>query len=198
MLDIVDVINLPVGCEENLFATFSMKQPDTFFKGNRSISIFPKAKERQVAIFQSEPKGELVCQLMTNSSSVRYLARPGRVLGTASISLQDLMKPDSSLSYERWIELFPNSGTLSSQPINLRIALSFTPPVQAPFMLHLVKAHRQGKGWTCIVDDAGNEIMSLQMRCIKLIQTAILIHRKHFAFRVASCQFCTENNTQLF
>ncbi|KAF2324173.1 hypothetical protein GH714_009210 [Hevea brasiliensis] len=63
----------------------------------------------------------------------------------------------SSLTAKQWEETFGSSLS------NYALLCLFTSPVQAPFMLHLVKTHQQGKVWTRMVDEANNEIMRLQM-----------------------------------
>ncbi|EEF35015.1 glycine-rich domain-containing protein 1 [Ricinus communis] len=139
MLEIVGVGDLPAEHRGNLIATFSKKQPDTFFHGKTRLNISFDTGEKQIAVFQCEPVGELVCELASYSPTVLRAASPAKMLGTASISLQDLVKPGSPLSVEKWFELMPHSRTVGSQPINLRIAISFTPPILAPFIMNLVK-----------------------------------------------------------
>lgn len=173
------VRDLPDGHKGSLLVTLSKKQPDLLFNCRRRLSILSETGEKQVAVFRCEPTGEFVCELVSYSPSVLHIARPAKVLGTISISLKDLMKPGSPLSIEKWFELVPSSGLVGSKPINLRIALSFTPPVLLPFVLHMVQTRpfsscffplsgrfHHGKNWTCIKDETGNEIINLQMRCI--------------------------------
>ncbi|GAV72026.1 LOW QUALITY PROTEIN: DUF1399 domain-containing protein, partial [Cephalotus follicularis] len=176
MVEIVEVRNLlDMYDEGSLFGIISKKQPDMLFKTKRITSILSKAGERNVIIFQCEPTGDLFVELMSNSGST--LPSPINTLGTASISLKDLVNPLSQLSVENWFELMPGCGVVGAMPIHLRIAISFTPPVPAPYELHMVQPgpfsgscflpvrgrfqHTKSK---VFADEAGNEIISVQMR----------------------------------
>ncbi|CAK7347306.1 unnamed protein product [Dovyalis caffra] len=177
MVEIVEVRDLPAGHNGSLSVILGKKQPDSYFNGRR-MSIFSETGEKDVAVFRCKPTGELIFKLMSHPPSLLHIASPAKMLGTTSISLHDLMKPGSPLSIEKWFALLPNSGIVGSKPVRLRIAFSFTPSVQAPLLLHMVQTRacatscffplpgtfQQGKIWTCIEDEDGNEIINLLMR----------------------------------
>ncbi|KAJ6337670.1 hypothetical protein OIU76_007366 [Salix suchowensis] len=168
MVEIVEVRDLPAEHDGGLSVILGKKRPDLYFNGRR-MSILYKAGKRDEAVFRCEPTGELIFKFLSYPSSVSHIASPARMLGTASISLYDLMKTASPLSIEKWFALTTNSGTVGSKPVNLWIALSFTPPVQAPSLLHMVQTRpctscffplsrrfQQDETWTRVVDEDGN------------------------------------------
>ncbi|XP_059629772.1 glycine-rich domain-containing protein 1-like [Cornus florida] len=171
MLEIIGVRNLPAGHTGSLILYFNKKQPDLLFNTRRRLNISCESGKKQVAAFQCEPSGELLIELVSYSGLQK-------MLGTTLISLQD-PNSVSKLSVENWFELVPDSGIVGSKPISLQIALSFTTPFPAPYDLHMALAHRfsissfsplsteklqHAKSWTCIVNEAGNEIINIQMR----------------------------------
>ncbi|KAK6257129.1 hypothetical protein QUC31_000588 [Theobroma cacao] len=137
MLEIVGVRDLPHGHKGSLFVTISKKQPDIIFNCKRSLSILSETREKQVTVFQCEPRGDLVFELMTPSALA--ITRAAKKLGTTSISLKDLVNPVSQLSMEKWFDLVSNSVLADSKPTSLRIAFSFTPPIPATYVLHSVQ-----------------------------------------------------------
>ncbi|KAF9687414.1 hypothetical protein SADUNF_Sadunf02G0091000 [Salix dunnii] len=176
LVEIVEVRDLTAEHNGGLSVIRNKKQPDLYFNGRR-MSILSKAGKKDVAVFRCEATGKLIFKLMSYPSSVSHVASPAKMLGTASISLHDLMKTGSPLSIEKWFAMMPNSGIVGSKPVNLWIALSFTPPVQAPSLLHMVQTRpciscffplsgrfQQDKTWTRVVDEDGNKIINLQMR----------------------------------
>ncbi|KAJ9177456.1 hypothetical protein P3X46_012674 [Hevea brasiliensis] len=177
LLEFVSVKNLPEGHKGCLFVRFSKKQPDVFFNAKQKLTILSESEEKQVASFQCEPKGELIFELISHSPSNLLVKNAFKTMGTASLSLQDFVNPISKLSIEKRVELLPSSGNLSSKPICLQIAVSFTVPIQAPYVLHMVHSQSLSKSsclfpfpvqhakiWTHINDEYGSEIISLQMR----------------------------------
>ncbi|KAH7567611.1 hypothetical protein ACOSP7_010395 [Xanthoceras sorbifolium] len=168
MVEIVAVKNLPAGHRGSLFVTCSKKQPDAHFNTKRKLSILSETGKKEIGLFPCEPTGELVFQLMSYSPSETELSmvKVVELLGTVSISLQDFMNPISELWIEKWFQLQPNSGVFGSKPINLCIAVSFTSPIPAPYGLQLAPPgrFRQAKGWTYVIDEAGNEVIKIQMR----------------------------------
>lgn len=185
-MEIVGVKNLPEGHKGCLFVRFSKKQPDVFFNTRQKLTILAESEEKQVASFQCEPKGELIFELISHSPSNLLGHKAFRTMGTASLSLQDYLNPVSTLSVEKWVELLPSSGNLSSKPICLRIAVSFTVPIQAPYVLHMVHPKslsisscffplpgkvQHDKIWTHITDENDTEVISLQMRypCVYIL-----------------------------
>ncbi|RWR77881.1 glycine-rich domain-containing protein 1 [Cinnamomum micranthum f. kanehirae] len=188
LLEIVGVRNLPVGHKGSLVVSVCKSQPDLLFKAERRLTVFSESGEKHVAAFRCEPAGELLFRLKSHMPSNLSISRKAKTLGTTSISLQELSGPDSKLSIQKWFELVPNLGTTDSMPICLHIAASFTVPVVAPHVLHMVRSHplsvntcflpipgrvQQLRGWTCVVDDTGKEIISMQMRNSKEAKTGI-------------------------
>ncbi|XP_077234056.1 glycine-rich domain-containing protein 1-like [Tasmannia lanceolata] len=172
-LEIVGIRNLPDGHKGNLFVSFSKSQPDIFFNTSRTLCISSECGEKHVSFFQCEPNGELMFALISYSPSYLPISRRSKTMGMVSISLQDLLEPDSKLSVEKWFELTPNSG------ISLHIAVSFSVPALTPHVLHVIRSRpfsadicyfplagrgQQLRRWTCVVDCTASEIMSLQMR----------------------------------
>jgi hypothetical protein len=177
MMEIVGVKDLPVGSKNNLFISFGKKQPDLILNTRKRMSVSSESGERQVAVFQCEPTGELVFDLMTSLSFNLPIARQVEVLGSTSISLSSLLNP--KLSVENWFELMPTSGVTDSEPISLRIALSLTAPIPAPYVVQMVQMcpisksscfiplpgrSHHANSWTCVLDEAGNEAISFLMR----------------------------------
>ena len=182
LLEIVGVKNLPVGHKGSLYVSFSKTQPDTIFNGKRRLTIFSESGEKQVASFQCEPTGELLFQLISHSPSNLPnlpIPRPSKKMGSTSLSLREFLSPISRLSVEKWLELVPSSGNVGAKPICLRIAISFTVPAIAPRIFHTVCSRpflrsscffplpgriQHAKRWTRVIDEAGSEVISLQMR----------------------------------
>ncbi|KAK9285971.1 hypothetical protein L1049_025173 [Liquidambar formosana] len=179
LLEIVGIRNLPEAHKGSLFVSFSKRQPDTFFNAKRRLSILSESGDKQVAFFQCEPAGELLFELISHSPSNLPLSKPSKPMGSTTFSLQEFLDPVTKLSVEKWLELVPSSGNSSSKPISLRIAVSFTVPAVAPYVLRMVRSRpfsksscffplpgrvHHAKSWTRIIDEAGTEIISLQMR----------------------------------
>ncbi|GLT60559.1 hypothetical protein SLA2020_333210 [Shorea laevis] len=176
MLEIVGVRDLPHGHKGSLFATLH-KKGDTFFNIKRRLSIFSETRRKWVTLFQCEPAGELVFELMSHGPSALAIAKHAKTLGTTIISLTDLVNPVSQLSVEKWFSLESGSGFSGSKPISMRIALSFTPPRPAPYQLHMVQ--RGSFSNSCffplprkllhlrssrIVDETDSEVITMEMR----------------------------------
>ncbi|KAI4328100.1 hypothetical protein L6164_020485 [Bauhinia variegata] len=181
-LEFVAVKNLPEGQKGSLFVLFSKSQPDAFFNAKRKLSILSESGVKQVASFQCEPTGELLFELVSQSSSNLSIRKSSKTLGSASYSMRDHLDPISKLSVEEWLELLPLSGNMSSKPISLRVAISFTPPAPAPYMLEMIQSRpfsknscfftlpirpQHAKSWTHFTDEAGSKVVSLQMRDLK-------------------------------
>ncbi|KAA8538218.1 hypothetical protein F0562_027959 [Nyssa sinensis] len=177
LLEIVGVKNLPAEHTGSLVLSLSKKQPDILSNTRRRLSILCESGKKQVADFQCEPTGELLLELMSYSPS--NLSGFPKILGTTLISLENLLNPVFKLSVENWFELEPASEVVGPEPISLRIALSCTAPVPAPYVMHMVWAHRfsksslffplpervrHAKSWTSVVDETGNQVISIQMR----------------------------------
>lgn len=181
LLEFVGVKNLPEGQEGDIFVLFSKSQPDAFFDGKRRLTILSQSREKQVASFQCEPTGELLFELASYSSSKSSVRKSTKTIASASFSLQDYLDPVSKLHVEKWFELVPSSGTVSSKPILLRVAISFSVPVPTPYKLKMTLSppsseneclfnppvrSQYANSWTHVTDENGNRIISLQMRYI--------------------------------
>lgn len=179
MLDIVDVRDLPSGHKSKLVVSFKKKEQDVFFNVQRQLRISSVSEEKQVAVFQCEVTGELVFELISCNRFNFPKAQPGKVLGTTSVNLESLLNVASKLPMEKWFDLTPRNGVKYLKPISMRIALSATPPIPAPYELSMVCTHpllkssfsywlpgkfQKMKNWTTIVDEPGNEIIRMQMR----------------------------------
>ncbi|PRQ20906.1 hypothetical protein RchiOBHm_Chr7g0233251 [Rosa chinensis] len=137
MLEVVAVRNLPTKHKGSLFVSLSKKQPDFFFSTRRTIEISSDSEEKEVSVFQSQPTGELLFELMSHSSSILPISKSPILLGTSEITLDNLVNPLSTLQVKKWLELMPNSGVLVLNPISLCIALSWTTPIPSLYILHI-------------------------------------------------------------
>ncbi|KAL9245912.1 hypothetical protein vseg_019509 [Gypsophila vaccaria] len=183
-LECVEIKNLPEDHKDNLIVSFSKKQTDMLFNINRSLTISSESGEKQVAYFQCEPTGEFLFELKSESSSDKLKPKSSKVLGSCSLSLQELVSSRSQLSAEKWLTVDPVAGLKISEPILLHVSVSFTPPTPAPQVFHL--GHSQdslrflksssllpllktgkvnhAKTQTYVTDDVGKVALSLQMR----------------------------------
>lgn len=173
ILEIVGIKNLPDAYKGKVFVVFTKTQPDSLFNAERRLTVLSEScGEKQVALFQCEPTGELSFQLMSSKS---------KSLGFTSLSLSEFLFPVTKLSVEKWLELTPTKRGKEDDPnpISLRVAVSFTPPIRSPTVLHLVQARpslkdscffpligkvRLAKSFTRVVDETETEVISLQMR----------------------------------
>ncbi|CAL9205448.1 unnamed protein product [Musa hybrid cultivar] len=180
LLEIVEIKNLPDCQKGDLFVSFSKKKPDVLFYGG-TLSIQSESGKKHVASFKCEPTGEMILALTSKLNSKICLSRRASIIGTTSISLQDLMNPDSELSIEKWIELKSHSRTMDTEPVFLWVAMSFTVPVPAPFEFRMFKTHpistntcflplsgkEMFRSWTCFLDHSGDEVIRLCIRNLK-------------------------------
>ncbi|KAK7855107.1 glycine-rich domain-containing protein 1 [Quercus suber] len=178
MLEIAGIKGLPAECKSSLFVSFGKKQPDVIFNTRKQIRM-DQSGEKQFAVFQCEPTGELVFELMTSSSFNLPIAGPVKVLGSSSITLENLLNPISKLLVDKWFEMSPSSEVMDSKPISLLIAVSSTAPFPAPYVVQMVHEHPFSKSscffplhgtsrHTCILDGSGNEVISFHMRYFEL------------------------------
>ncbi|RZC51893.1 hypothetical protein C5167_020323 [Papaver somniferum] len=178
-LEIVAIKDLPVGLKGRIHVQFSKRTPDSLFDAKRKLNIFSVTREKQVAVFQCEPTGELFFELAFQSASSLPISKRPKIIGTTSISLKDLTDPVNKLSLEKWFQLEPSSATDNFDPISLRIAVSTTAPTPSSHVLSMVRqrpftknscffsfpgSNQHAKSWTSIVDEVGNEILKIQMR----------------------------------
>ena len=170
---------MPEGHKGKLLVSFSKKQPDRLFSTKRTLSILSRSREKQVAYFQCEPTGEFLFELKSRSSSNISVPRSSKSLGYCSLSLQEFWASGTQLSVDKWLTVVP--GIANSGPILLHVAVSFTIPTPGSLVFDLIrpqpflknpcflplpgsKKFQQGKTWTRIIDDGGNDVVSLQMR----------------------------------
>lgn len=180
-MEIIGVKNLPDGHKGKLSVMFSKTQPDSLFNAERRLTILSEVGKKQVASFQCEPTGELVFKLISSSPSKIPVSREPKSLGFASLSLKEFLFPViTQLSVEKWLELTPSKGSKTdTKPISLQVAVSFTPPICCPSVLHMVQSRASCKGScffpimgksrltkssTHIVDETQTELIRLEIR----------------------------------
>lgn len=181
MLEIIGIRNLPEGQKECFFVSFSKTQPDRIFNAKKKLTIFSESGEKQVAYFQCEPSGHLLLELISQSSHGLPISKSVEVLGSTAFSLEDLVCPASKLTMEKWLEVVPSTKIKVLEPICIRVAVSVTTPTAAPYVFHMVRSRafsktscffplpgsiQYAKNWTRVIDDAGDELISLQMRYV--------------------------------
>ncbi|VFQ99976.1 unnamed protein product [Cuscuta campestris] len=167
MLEFTGLRNVPVQHRgRNLLVSFGKEQPDRILGAKRRLDISSECEEKQVASFQCEASGNLFFELMDHF----------KTMGSVSASLEELISPASGLSTEKWLELVPDPELAISMPISLRVAISVTMPITAPYVLRMIRSPPVSKTsglfplpgadkkWTRIIDEDGDEIISLQMR----------------------------------
>lgn len=108
-----------------LCVSFTKKQPDMYFGGDDTLSILSLTGKKNIACFNCKPMGDLNLTLIAKSDTSSE-----RVLGTASISLEELTAPNSELSIEKWFRLNQNNKLSDSYPIYLRVAVLSTLPLR--------------------------------------------------------------------
>ncbi|CAN4090556.1 unnamed protein product [Withania somnifera] len=178
MLEFIDIRSLPEGHNGSFFVLFSKTQPDRIFNLKRKLTILSVTREKQVAYFHCEPNGHLVFDIMSSSSGLP-IPKSVKSMGSAKVSLEDFVCPTSELTMEKWLEVVPSSKMETVKPICLRVAISVTTPTAAPYVFHFVRPRafsktscffplpgriQYAKNWTRVIDDVGDEVISLQMR----------------------------------
>ncbi|KAJ3675543.1 hypothetical protein LUZ60_004585 [Juncus effusus] len=179
-LEVVEVKDAQINENEILYVSFTKKQQDIFISGDNPLSIFSFTKEKDVASFECEPTGELILTLIAKSPNPtsNSNSKLERVIGTTSISLEELTRPKSNLSMQTWLEVKSKNWIFNSDPVYLHVAISCTVPIRAPVLLNMVKYDEPyfqpffystyGKDNRNIeygfVDVFGNEAIRLQMR----------------------------------
>lgn len=175
-LEIVDVKDAAVNESETLYVSFTKKQPDMFFSECGRLNILSLTGDKNAAGFECEPSGDLILTLTAKSNAN---SNSERVLGTTSISLDELTDPNSKLSIERWFQLKSKRWIVNSTPVYLRVAASCSVPLEAPRVFNMVRSEESyvhsfflslyGKEananyWTNFIDGYGNEAVRVQMR----------------------------------
>jgi hypothetical protein len=173
-LEIVDVKDAEIRESETLYVSFTKKQPDMYFSGDGTISKLSLIGKKNVKCFECEPMGDLILTLIAKSDPSSQ-----RVLGTTSISLEELTSPNSKLLIEKWLQLNQNILITKYIPISLRVAISSTLPLPAPFIMNMVRLdesflpslslptlgeNNKANYWTSFVDAFGKPIMWFQIR----------------------------------
>ncbi|GFZ18880.1 DNA-binding protein, putative [Actinidia rufa] len=145
----------------------------------RGDSVFCPNLGRNRSPFSIVSQRDICCLNSSPTHLNHKKTKASQNLGSTSISLEDFLAPVSTLSVEKWLELLPSSYTVNSKPIGLRVALSFSIPTPAPHVLQMVRSQpfsksscffplpgrvKFTKSWTRVIDEAGNEVISLQMR----------------------------------
>ncbi|KAK2986691.1 hypothetical protein RJ640_010916 [Escallonia rubra] len=189
LLEFVELRNLPEGHKGSVYVLFSKTEPDKIFNAKRRLDILSESGEKQIASFHCQPSGRLLFTLVSRPASNLRIPRRARILGSTSISLEEFLVPVSNLSLEKWLELVPSPTDVNSKPISIRVAISFTVPVPAPYVLRMIRSRtfsksscffplpgrvEFAKSWTYITDEAGNEIISLHMRQLPSTQVSAL------------------------
>ncbi|XP_048495831.1 glycine-rich domain-containing protein 1-like [Beta vulgaris subsp. vulgaris] len=166
LLEIVGVEGIPQGHEEEFFIYISQKcQTNLRYTAKKKLSISSGSGKKQVVNLQSAPTAELLVELISSSSTTKR-RNSAKIISSATISLNDVLHPEQELSVDRWFELFPPSETKETKlPISLHISLSFTPPISAPYVLHMAPSGGVVNK-TSILDEAGNPVVALYMRCL--------------------------------
>ncbi|KAF5791506.1 putative Glycine-rich domain-containing protein [Helianthus annuus] len=175
LLEFVEIKNLPESNKGKVNVLFSKAQPDGIFNVKRKLTIQSETGQKQVAIFQCQPSGYLLFELVSQSTKAK-------TIGTCYISMEEFFGPVYKLSVERWLDLAPSSGTVGSELISLRVAASCTLPIPAPHVAQMLQTSRITtrscfsplssmvrftKSWSLIIDPAGDEIIRLRMRELK-------------------------------
>ncbi|GJX47344.1 glycine-rich domain-containing protein 1-like protein [Tanacetum coccineum] len=109
---IIEVRNLSNNHKGKLVLSVSKMQNDMLFNGKSHFSICKDTEETQAVMFQCEPKGEFLFELVDDSS---------KSFGTCSISVLEL---DLKLPTPKWLE-FDSDMSL---PITLGIYITTTQP----------------------------------------------------------------------
>ncbi|KAK9749676.1 hypothetical protein RND81_02G142900 [Saponaria officinalis] len=171
LLEFAEIKNLREEHRGNVIVYFSKKQADRLLNTKRSLAISSKSSEKRVASFQCEPTGEFLFELVSNSAASNEPTpqKSMKLLGSCSLSLEELTTNGSQLSADTWLSVQPVSGNLSSEPILLRARISFTPPSPAPRVFHLARSQRlsnaeNAKLHTLVLDQVGKEVLSLHTR----------------------------------
>ncbi|KAI4330722.1 hypothetical protein MLD38_028981 [Melastoma candidum] len=182
-LQILGVQNLPDELKGRITVSFSKSQPDSFFNVKQKRSVMFESGEKIFSSFLCEPKGDILFDLLSSDIPSHLPIRRGaKVLGSASLSLEDYLVPISKLSDERWLQLSPPPGHASPKTISLHVAVSFTVPCPAPYVLHMAHSRlfskvscifplpgigQHTRRCTSVVTDSGTEIITIQMRSFK-------------------------------
>ncbi|PWA53562.1 glycine-rich domain-containing protein-like protein [Artemisia annua] len=112
LVEIIELRNLSSNHKGKLVLSVSKMQNDMLFKGKSYFSICKETEETQAVMFQCEPKGEFLFELVDDSS---------KSFGTCSISVLEL---DSKFPTPKWLE-FDSDMSL---PITLGIVITTTQP----------------------------------------------------------------------
>ncbi|XP_074301792.1 glycine-rich domain-containing protein 1-like [Silene latifolia] len=170
LLECVDIKNLPNERKENLLVAVSKNQPDTLFKTKRWLGISSASKDKLFAYFECELAGEFLLELMSYSptSDEMKQKRSLKLLGSCSVSLEDMLASRSQLWTNKWISLDLISSVGNSEPVLLHVSISFSPPMRAPQVFHLARCQHVKPNLveTRVMDCSGKKVFNLQKRNI--------------------------------
>ncbi|KAH9612276.1 hypothetical protein KSS87_019104, partial [Heliosperma pusillum] len=111
---------------------------------------------------------------MSYSSSSDNLKpkRQLKLLGSCSLSLEDMLASRSQLWINKWISLDLVAGLGNSEPVLLHVSMSFSPPMRAPQIFQLAKCQhfKHDLLETRVMDCNRKNVFSLQKR--RIIQDA--------------------------
>ncbi|XP_057865152.1 glycine-rich domain-containing protein 2 isoform X2 [Cryptomeria japonica] len=184
LLEVVSVRNIPKDQDGVLFVRY-YKQRNCNEKrlvvDAKEIQISSLSKWKQLGTFRCEANGDLIFELISQSSSTLEKNKCFKVLGHVSISLHTLLD-SPTFSLENWFPLSTDMQPNDSKPLSLHIALSVTPPIIAPYLLQadrldpitrkkqilqLIRRTKQAKKMTRFLDHGKNEIFTVQTRTTK-------------------------------
>ncbi|KAH9612272.1 hypothetical protein KSS87_019100 [Heliosperma pusillum] len=171
LLEFVDIKNLPNERKENLVVAISKSEPDKLFKTKRWLGISSAAsKDKIFAYFECESAGEFLLELMSYSPTFDELKpkRQLKLLGSCSLSLEDMFGSQSQLWINKWISLDPVSSLGNAEPVLLHVSMSFSPPMRAPqvFQLGSCQNVKHDLVETTVLDCSEKKVFSLQKRII--------------------------------
>ncbi|KAL9229519.1 hypothetical protein vseg_004977 [Gypsophila vaccaria] len=171
ILEFADVKNLPQEKKENLLVGISKKDHlDKVFNGRRWLGISSASEEKMFAYFKCEPKGEFLFELVSYSPTSDELKpnKAMKALGSCSFSFEDLVASRSQLSISKWVSVDLVPGIENSEPVQLHVLMSFSPPVPAPQMFQLVqcKTKKNDDIQAHVLDYSGENIFTLLKRNI--------------------------------
>ncbi|KAK9670141.1 hypothetical protein RND81_13G180500 [Saponaria officinalis] len=171
ILEFLDIKNLPEEKKENLVVGISKKnEVDKVFNTKRWLGISSASTDKMFAMFQCEPTGEFLFELMSYSPTSDEL-KPNnsmKMLGSCSLPFGELVASPSQLSINKWISVDLGSDIENSEPVLLHVLMSFSPPTLAPRLFQLVQCSttKTDQIHAHVVDSFGKIVFTLQKRNI--------------------------------
>ncbi|XP_071710273.1 glycine-rich domain-containing protein 1-like [Rutidosis leptorrhynchoides] len=189
-LEFVEIKNLPEMHKGKVSVMFRKSKPDGILNVKRKLTIQSECDQKQVAMFQCQPIGYLFFELVSQSdSNFSPSTTTDEILGSCCISMEEDFfgsVTNPNLSVEKWLDVVPSSGTVTSEPIRLRVSASCTLPIPVPHVVQMLKSSSLAKkscffqlsgmvsfskSWTKISDAANDDIIKLRMRNVKKNKT---------------------------